>query len=71
MSSPETTSSGRGSALGLLSIQRRGVGRALMHAVLGYLRGPVTLTSATAGKPLYDSLGFDTVADATWWTGKM
>lgn len=42
-----------------------------MHAVLGHLRGPVTLTSATAGKPLYDSLGFDTVADAAWWAGKM
>lgn len=41
-----------------------------MHAVLGHLRGPVTLTPATAGKPL-DSLGFDTVADATWRTGKM
>ncbi|MER5421612.1 GNAT family N-acetyltransferase [Streptosporangium roseum] len=49
----------------------RGGGRALMHAVLGHLKGPVTLTSATAGKPLYDSLGFDTVAHATWWTGKM
>ncbi|MDP9866132.1 MULTISPECIES: GNAT family N-acetyltransferase [Streptosporangium] len=46
----------------------RGVGRALMHAVLGHLEGPVTLTSATAGKPLYDSLGFDTVTHATWWS---
>lgn len=45
----------------------RGIGRALMHAVLGHLKGPVTLTSATAGKPLYDSLGFDTVTRATWW----
>ncbi|WP_371786264.1 GNAT family N-acetyltransferase [Streptosporangium subroseum] len=45
----------------------RGIGRALMHAVLENLRGPITLTSATAGKPLYDSLGFDTVTRATWW----
>jgi GNAT superfamily N-acetyltransferase len=45
----------------------RGIGRALMHAVLEHLKGPVTLTSATAGKPLYDSLGFDTVTRATWW----
>ncbi|MFJ2030702.1 GNAT family N-acetyltransferase [Streptosporangium sp. NPDC087985] len=45
----------------------RGVGRALMHTVLEHLAGPVTLTSATAGKPLYDSLGFDTITEATWW----
>jgi GNAT superfamily N-acetyltransferase len=46
----------------------RGVGRALMHEVLGHLNGmPVTLTAARAGKPLYDSLGFHTLADATWW----
>ncbi|GAB2457093.1 hypothetical protein GCM10027187_26450 [Streptosporangium sandarakinum] len=47
----------------------RGVGRALMHAVLERLSGlPVTLTAATAGKPLYDSLGFDVITQATWWS---
>nr|WP_201784492.1 GNAT family N-acetyltransferase [Nonomuraea pusilla] len=46
-----------------------GVGRALMHALLAR-RGdrPVTLTSSTAGKPLYDSLGFEVIGDATWWS---
>ncbi|MFE3452152.1 GNAT family N-acetyltransferase [Nonomuraea sp. NPDC059194] len=47
-----------------------GVGRALMHAVLGGpLKDlPVTLTSAKAGKPLYDSLGFTTITQSTWWS---
>lgn len=46
----------------------RGVGRALMHSVLGHLAGlPVTLTASQAGKPLYDSLGFQTIADLTRW----
>jgi GNAT superfamily N-acetyltransferase len=48
--------------------QSRGVGRALMNAVLGSLKGqPIVLTAAKAGKPLYDSLGFETVGNATWW----
>ncbi|MFF0313016.1 GNAT family N-acetyltransferase [Streptosporangium sp. NPDC004379] len=47
----------------------RGIGRMLMHAVLERLSGlPVTLTAATAGKPLYDSLGFDVITQATWWS---
>ncbi|MEU6148424.1 GNAT family N-acetyltransferase [Actinosynnema sp. NPDC047251] len=46
----------------------QGVGRALMHGVLGGADVPYTLSSATAGKPLYDSLGFEAVASATWWT---
>ncbi|WP_433369204.1 GNAT family N-acetyltransferase [Streptosporangium sp. CA-115845] len=45
-----------------------GVGRALMHAVLAHLGDlPAVLSAAKAGKPLYDSLGFDTITDATWW----
>jgi GNAT superfamily N-acetyltransferase len=45
-----------------------GVARALMHAVLRELKAlPLTLTAATAGKPLYDSLGFTTITRATWW----
>ncbi|WP_328618314.1 GNAT family N-acetyltransferase [Amycolatopsis sp. NBC_00355] len=47
----------------------KGVGRTLMHAVLRHFDGlPVTLTAARAGKPLYDSLGFETVGDAHWWS---
>lgn len=46
----------------------RGVGRALLHGVLSHLGDvPMTLTAARAGRPLYDSLGFVPVADATWW----
>jgi len=45
-----------------------GVGRQLMHAVLADMAGlTVTLTAATAGRPLYDSLGFEVVTPATWW----
>jgi GNAT superfamily N-acetyltransferase len=48
--------------------QSRGVGRALMNAVLRRFAGrPVTLSAAKAGKPLYDSLGFETVGTGTWW----
>lgn len=46
----------------------KGVGRALMHAVLRHFEDrPVTLTAARAGKPLYDKLGFTTLGDANWW----
>ncbi|MGR6317975.1 GNAT family N-acetyltransferase [Micromonospora soli] len=46
----------------------RGVGRALLHGVLGQLGDvPMTLTAARAGRPLYDSLGFVPVTEATWW----
>ncbi|WP_394827807.1 GNAT family N-acetyltransferase [Pendulispora albinea] len=45
-----------------------GVGRALMHSVLNFLNDrPVTLTAAKPGKPLYDSLGFETITEAAWW----
>ncbi|GHJ55890.1 hypothetical protein Nm8I071_51970 [Nonomuraea sp. TT08I-71] len=47
----------------------RGVGRALLHGVLGrFGEVPMTLTAARAGRPLYDSLGFVPVTDATWWS---
>lgn len=47
----------------------RGIARMLMHAVLRHFDGvPVTLTASRVGKPLYDSLGFQTVAYSTWWS---
>jgi GNAT superfamily N-acetyltransferase len=46
----------------------RGVGRAVMHEVLRrFADRPVTLTASRAGRPLYESLGFDKIVDATWW----
>jgi len=46
----------------------KGVARQLMHAVLADMAGlTVTLTAATAGRPLYDSLGFEVVTPANWW----
>jgi GNAT superfamily N-acetyltransferase len=46
-----------------------GVGRQLMHAVFANVKDlPVTLTAAKAGKPLYDSLGFRTITQSTWWS---
>jgi GNAT superfamily N-acetyltransferase len=47
----------------------RGLGRALMHAVLRrYDDRPVTLAASRLGRPLYESLGFDDLGDAWWWT---
>jgi ribosomal protein S18 acetylase RimI-like enzyme len=45
-----------------------GVGRAVMTAALNDIRDvPATLTATAAGLALYESLGFRTVAEATWW----
>ncbi|NUT52945.1 MAG: GNAT family N-acetyltransferase [Saccharothrix sp.] len=46
----------------------RGVGRALMHAVINEFPVPMTLTAARPGRPLYTSLGFAVVTEATWWS---
>ncbi|MEU4448400.1 GNAT family N-acetyltransferase [Actinosynnema sp. NPDC050801] len=46
----------------------RGVGRALMHAVINEFPLPMTLTAAKPGRPLYESLGFSAVTQATWWS---
>ncbi|MFI9814537.1 GNAT family N-acetyltransferase [Saccharothrix variisporea] len=46
----------------------RGVGRALLGAALDGWDVPVTLTATKAGRPLYDSFGFDVVAHARWWS---
>ncbi|NUT98995.1 MAG: GNAT family N-acetyltransferase [Saccharothrix sp.] len=46
----------------------RGVGRALLNAALDGWDVPVTLTATKAGRPLYDSFGFDVVAHAKWWS---
>ncbi|KDN20621.1 GNAT family N-acetyltransferase [Amycolatopsis rifamycinica] len=46
----------------------KGVGRALMHAVLRHFDDlPVTLTASRSGRPLYEKLGFVTLGDANWW----
>ncbi|MFT7871660.1 MULTISPECIES: GNAT family N-acetyltransferase [Amycolatopsis] len=46
----------------------KGVGRALMHAVLRHFDDlPVTLTASKLGRPLYEKLGFATLGDANWW----
>ncbi|SEF26223.1 Acetyltransferase (GNAT) domain-containing protein [Amycolatopsis pretoriensis] len=46
----------------------KGVGRALMHAVLRHFDDlPVTLSASRSGKPLYDKLGFTDLGDAHWW----
>jgi len=46
----------------------KGVGRALMHAVLRHFDDlPVTLTASRSGRPLYEKLGFTTLGDADWW----
>jgi ribosomal protein S18 acetylase RimI-like enzyme len=47
----------------------RGVGRALMHAVLNEFPVlPMTLSATEVGRPLYDSLGFSVVTQAAWWS---
>ncbi|MEV6444102.1 GNAT family N-acetyltransferase [Amycolatopsis sp. NPDC051716] len=46
----------------------KGVGRALMHAVLRHFEDvPVTLTASRSGRPLYDKLGFVGLGEAGWW----
>jgi GNAT superfamily N-acetyltransferase len=51
--------------------QRKGIGRALLTRVLRDLRGDGVrrfyLFATEAGKPLYDSLGFETVATLNAW----
>ncbi|WP_432991415.1 GNAT family N-acetyltransferase [Dactylosporangium sp. CA-233914] len=50
----------------------RGVGRSLMHALLRRFDDrPMVLTASRAGRPLYESLAFATVADANWWTPRV
>lgn len=53
----------------LPEFRSRGVARSLMHAILDKAAGrPVTLSASRAGRPLYDSLGFATVANPNWWS---
>lgn len=47
----------------------RGIARVMMHTVLErYGDRPATLTSATAARPLYESLGFQRLTMANWWS---
>lgn len=53
----------RAATLGMVLVdpraQRRGLGRAMMDAILGETRGrPMMLTATVTGRPLYDALGF-------------
>ncbi|OXM44775.1 GNAT family N-acetyltransferase [Amycolatopsis alba] len=53
------------------AFRSRGVGRAVMLGSLAPLAGlPVTLTASKAGRPLYESLGFTVVGQATWWASR-
>ncbi|WP_405056720.1 GNAT family N-acetyltransferase [Kribbella sp. NBC_01505] len=47
----------------------QGLARQLMYAVLRQLDPlPVTLTAAEPAQRLYNSLGFKTIAQSTWWS---
>ncbi|TDD59617.1 GNAT family N-acetyltransferase [Kribbella antibiotica] len=47
----------------------QGLARQLMYAVLAQLDPlPVTLTAAAPAQHLYQSLGFTTIAESTWWS---
>jgi ribosomal protein S18 acetylase RimI-like enzyme len=51
------------------AFRSRGVGRAVMLGSLAHLTDvPVTLTASRLGRPLYESLGFTTGTDSTWWS---
>ncbi|WP_433077428.1 GNAT family N-acetyltransferase [Dactylosporangium sp. CA-052675] len=52
------------------AFRSRGVGRSLMHALLRRFDDrPMTLTASRMGRPLYESLGFEHLTQASWWTG--
>lgn len=47
----------------------RGVGRALLNSVVNeYPTRPMALSATKQGLPLYESLGFSVVTQATWWS---
>jgi GNAT superfamily N-acetyltransferase len=53
----------------LPEFRSRGVGRALMHALLRRFDDrPMTLTASRPGRPLYESLGFEHITASTWWS---
>lgn len=53
------------------AFRSRGVGRAIMLGSLAHLAHmPVTLTASRLGRPLYESLGFTTATQSTWWSSQ-
>jgi GNAT superfamily N-acetyltransferase len=54
--------------------RRRGLARALMHAVLDWCRtqrfAKVTLHASDEGRPLYESLGFTATNEMEWTVGR-
>jgi GNAT superfamily N-acetyltransferase len=53
------------------AFRSRGVGRAVMLGSLAPLADlPVTLTASRLGRPLYESLGFTTGTESTWWSSR-
>lgn len=75
MSSVQTTRAG--SVVGIWAMatppehQRRGAGRALLHHIIAYHRDRGAalfyLMATPEGKPLYDNVGFQTIAEAEVW----
>ncbi|MFI6641817.1 GNAT family N-acetyltransferase [Streptomyces sp. NPDC050504] len=50
------------------AFRSRGVGRAIMLGALAHVADlPCTLTASKAGRPLYESLGYEVAAPSTWW----
>lgn len=64
-----------GTAVGLYwlatlpEFRSRGLGRAILNAAFAvHPEQDFTLVATEAGRPLYESIGFETVATATWFT---
>ena len=75
MSAVSVTPTGNTAGISLMATppehQRKGMGRALLTQVIADYRSRGVerfhLTATEAGRPLYDSLGFEPIADLTAW----